>query len=74
MQAQADQALGAVPAAPGHRAHRICRLLVGRPGLVAMLDAEVAPGAVSDVQPFGDGSHVREMVRAPPAYKNGVHG
>ena len=76
MQAQADQTPGAFPAAPGHRAHRICRLLVGSPGLVAMLDAEVAPGAVCDVQPFGDGAQVREVVRAQAAYKNGerVHG
>ncbi|MDO8263608.1 MAG: hypothetical protein Q7T21_10325, partial [Gallionella sp.] len=76
VQAQPYQPPGAFTAAPGHRAHRICRLLVGGPGLVAMLDAEVAPGAVCDVQPFGDGAQVREVVRAQAAYKNGerVHG
>ena len=72
MQTQADQPPGAFPAAPGHRAHRIGRLLVRGPGLVAMLNAEVAPGAVCDVQPFGDGAQMREVVRAQAAHKNGA--
>ncbi|MDO8769164.1 MAG: hypothetical protein Q7K57_10740 [Burkholderiaceae bacterium] len=45
---------------------------MGGPGLVAMLGAEVAPGAVCDVQPFGDGAQMREVVRAQAAHKNGA--
>jgi hypothetical protein len=36
---------------------------------MAVLDAQVAPGAVDDRQAFGHGAQVREVVRAQAAHK-----
>ncbi len=53
---QADQARRGLAPTPGRRAYLIHHQSVRGDGLVTMLDAQVAPGAVGALQPFGDGA------------------
>ena len=69
LDAQAHQAPGAFPAPARHGAHRVNGLLVRRLRFMAVLGAQVAPGAVGDRQAFGHGAQVGEVVRAQAAHE-----
>ena len=73
LDAQAHQAPGAFPAPARHRAYRVNGLLVRRLRFMAVLGAQVAPGAVGDRQAFGHGAQVREVVRAQAARTPVIH-
>ena len=47
----------------GEGAHGVDDLLVGDPSLLSVLDAQVAPGAVQERDPFGDGAQAWLRVR-----------
>ena len=69
---QADQAPGRFVVAACYRTDRVHGLLVGGLGLVAVFHAQVAFGAVDDLQALGNRPQVREMV--PPQFADELSG
>ena len=65
---QPDQAPGALPAPPRNRPNRLHRLQMCAARLVAVADAQVAPGAVGDVQTLGHGAQVGKVVCTEPTH------